>query len=466
MKPFRCAMFCAPILCAFAGCSGLMPNAGGLGVESPSRFAFLPEYALKEAAEHTWWQGLKDPVLDMLVERALVQNLDLEAARARMMEAKAILGTVGVQANLSGTSSIATTLSRGEAGRLSTRTAEFQPLFLYNLFQASRREKDAALMRAVSAEFEQPAVRLGLLLEVVTAYAELRQSEAELLVRHRALRAQEKIVQSLRQRLELGDALSVDLRQAEAGLAASRAVLPSLRAERDIRALRIATLLAEPADRVLTELHSGRGKQPEPDGNIDPGVPAALIKNRPDIRSAEAEYLASIADIGVAEAQLYPSLRISGSIRLAGESSIGVSPSLSVPVLGRNVLRAQTAATQARAQQAHVAWRQSVLNATEEVQIALVQVHQADKQLRLLRESVAANRDAVELARTAFGLGEMKLNELLSVELNSASAEINVTAAKLTYAIAWAQLNVAIGMGWNLPGLAEIGAGSDQVAAQ
>lgn len=439
-------------LVSLLGCDAVGPDFLSPKMAQPSRFVFAPDLALQQAAEHDWWRDLNDPVLNELLDRALSQNLDLESARARIEEAQALLGTVGLNAQVSENISVGASYARGETGTWErTNAAEFRPVFLMNLFGASQREQEAAAAQVVAEEFSRPAVRLGLILEIVRNYMEFRQREAELEVRRKAIVAQAGIVKNLTERLAVGDARTVNLRRAQAELASARAVLPSLQADRDILLLRIATLLAESPSRVLNDAKARQAHQPVPEANIDPGVPAALLKNRPDIRSAEARYAAAIANIGVAEAQLYPSLRVSGTIQVASNSGVSLGPSLSVPILNRGRLKAQTQAARARAEQAEIAWRKAVLTASEEVQTALVLLLHTDQQIRLLEESVAANKEAVRLSRDAFNIGSLMLSEILEAELNSSTASISLTAAKRTYANSWAQLNVALGMGWHPP---------------
>lgn len=439
----------ALFLVALTGCGTVGPDFSARSLAQPSRFAFSLDPAVVEAANEAWWESLRDPVLNDLITRALVQNLDLESARFRLEEAQALLGTVGLQAQVSEDMSVGTTYARGEVGDWQrTNAAQYQPAFVINLFGADQREPESAVAQVEAEEFRRPAIRLAIISEIVRSYNDLRQKEAELEVRRAAIRTQTDIVANLKNRLAVGEAQTVSLRRAEAELASARALIPSVRADRGILAARLATLLAEPVEQILDDVKDRHAKQLVPTQKIDPGIPASLLKNRPDIRSAEASYASAVADIGVAEAQLYPSLRISGSIRIASNSSVSLGPSLSLPVLSRGPLKARAKAARARAEQARITWEKTVLSAGEEVETALVLMSQAERQVQLLKESVAAHDEAARLSRDAFALGSLTVGEILEVELNSSSAKINLTAAKRTYANAWAQLNVAMGMGW------------------
>jgi multidrug efflux system outer membrane protein len=441
----------APLGACFllSACAAVGPEFSRPNVELAHQFAFAPHQGLETAARAAWWQELNDPVLNQLLDKALHQNLDLERSRARIEAARALLGTVGPGAQLSGPVVADATARRVEGlGWQTSSAAEFRPSFIIDLFGGQRRSLEAAQARLASEEYGAAVLRLAVQLELVEAYLDLRFNDALLAERHRSTRNRAQVVDVVRARVAAGESLRVDLRRAEAALATSRARLPGVDAARKRAVLRIATLLAEPAQKVTSLLeHPSRGI-PMPGVGVDPDLPAALLRNRPDIRQAEADLAAAVAEIGISEAQLYPNLRVEGNVRVSSANVVSLGPVLSVPILDRPVRKARLASARARAREAEVIWRQAVLEAVEDVQVALVRLNETNLQQVRLREAVIASRSANRLAEEAFQVGALTLSEILDAEEDVTSARVQLLNAQAAHARSWAQLNVAVGQGW------------------
>lgn len=446
----RLALSCAFLL--VASCDAVGPTFRAPTIDQASRFAFAPQVALQQAADDEWWTALDDPLLDRLMAKAMVQNLDIERARSRVEAARALLATVGENARFEGGVTAQSTASRTEStGWQTTSTGTFRPSFIVDLFGEQKRLDEAAHARANAEEYDRAAVRLAVQLELVDNYLTLRTQESLLVEQKRSIANRARVVHTLKVRVRAGDAILVDLRRAEAELSTTRARVPTLVAARKLAALRIATLLAEPVQSVLPKLEKSKG-QPVPKRGINAGVPAALLRNRPDIRRAEADFAARVAEIGVNQARLYPSLRINGTVQAAADSGVSLGPVLSIPLLDLPVRRARVASARASAAEAQTVWRQTVLSATEEVQAALVRLEEANDRLQRLNDSVRAYKSADRLAREAFDLGSITLSQVLDTEESAASVRSEHIRARQAYALAWAQLHVALGQGWHQNG--------------
>lgn len=441
---------------------GLAGTVGACGVVGPafvqpqmdlaSRFAFSPSAGLRASAQKDWWTALNDPVLDALVARAMAQNVSLEVARLRIEESRALLGTTGLNAQLGGSLTGRAVASKtAETEWVTDRSATLQPSFVIDLFGEAKRNREVLLADVDAAAFEAAAARIAVQLEVVTTYMELRYNEAAIGERRRSIALKSKVLEAVRESTRLGELTRVDLRRAEADVATLRAQIPELETGRELAALRLATLLAEPASDVgRMVLGTGNG-QPMPPGNIDPGVPAELLRNRPDIRAAEAMLMGALAETGVREAQLYPSLQIAGTLSASTVNAIQLGPVLSFPLLDRGLRKARVEAARVAARRAEARWRQTVLDAVEEVQFALVRMEKAEERERALTRAVALYDDAADLTSDALQLGTVTVDDVLTTQDSASSVRLQRTAARLAYATGWAQLNAALGIGW-LPG--------------
>ena len=157
---------------------------------------------------------------------------------------------------------------------------------------------------------------------------------------------------------------------------------------------------------------------------------------------------AATAAIGVQEAQLYPTLRLDGSVSAATVNTVTLGPTLILPLLTRGVRLARRDAARANAVEAEATWRKTVLSAVEEVQTALVRLQQADQQVAALRRAVITYRDTRRLSQEAFELNAVTVLDVLDTEDSLTSTELNLAAARRSFAQSWAQLNVGIGQGW------------------
>ena len=436
------------VVCLLAACGIVGPDFKRPSMPMAGAFAFAPQQALRQAAEDHWWTAYNEPLLNELVNEAMNQNLDLERAVSRIQAARALQGTVGRNAQITGSATAQFPVGNIDAGgRKINPSAGFQPAFIVDLFGGQRRASDAAKAQVASVEFDRAATRLAVQLELVETYLDLRAQGAMLAEQKSSIRTRERIVFVLRARYKEGDTTLIDLRRAEAELATLQANVPSLIAARKLAGLRISTLLATPMQDLLPRLENTKG-QPAPRNGVYAGVPAALLRNRPDIRRAEADFAVAVAEIGVQEAQLYPSLRINGNLRAATVSSVTLGPVLTFPLLDLPARRARVASARARAAEAQTVWRQTVLSAIEEVQVALVSLESTNDRLTRLGESARAYRSAERLVTEAFEIGEATVGQVLDTQENGGSVRADIIRTRSAYGQAWAQLNVAVGQGW------------------
>jgi multidrug efflux system outer membrane protein len=205
----------------------------------------------------------------------------------------------------------------------------------------------------------------------------------------------------------------------------------------------------------ITPLLIKAGPQPTPRHSTRVGIPADLIRNRPDIRSAERNLAAATAQIGVAESQLYPSLTLDGTIGAARTisamtgnlTSWSFGPTLSVPIFNGGALRAQVDIADSVAKQQYFAWKQTVLNAVEEVENAQTGLIRDYQTVAAVRRLVASNEEALSLARESYRGGASTILDVLDAERNVANSRLTLAATIRTLANDYVALNVAVGGG-------------------
>ncbi len=426
-----------------------------------SRFA-------QTAIEAAWWREFGDPVLDDLIARALANDLDLRIAAARVREARAVFRDVSLDR-------LPTVIAGGaydkrkaqqpgfSEQRLETETYDlgFDASWEIDLFGRVRRGVEAARADAEAAEANLHAAQVLVAAEVARNYLELRGAERRYAVAIANLNTQKETVRITRVRYELGRGTELDLASAEATLAATKATLPPLIAVRKAAEHRLAVLLAEQPGTLA--IASGKNAGAIGDSLAEPlavGDPALLMRRRPDIVAAERGLAAATARIGVATAELFPQLSVSGFVGfITGEASQlgeadskawGVTPSLSWAAFDLGSVRARLRATEAQADGALAFYEQTVLRALEETENAFVGYAQNQTRLAALVEQAVASGRAAELARIRYREGAIDFLRLLDTERTLLEAEDAVAIAETDLNTSVVAIYKALGGGWEV----------------
>jgi multidrug efflux system outer membrane protein len=412
--------------------------------------------------EAAWWEQFQDPVLDGLIERALTDDLDLKIAVARVEESRAFLSASrrdrwpGVVAEVSRTESkqqqpLFTT------DRIDTESynAGLATLWELDLFGRVRRGVEAAGAEADAAVADLRDAQVLIAAEVARNYIELRGAQKRLSVARQNLGYQQDTLDLTRVRLELGRGSELDVASAAARLAATEATIPPLEAAEAVAANRLAVLLGERPGALAGEL-TPREIAPHLT-TIAVDSPAALLQRRPDIRAAERALAAATARIGVAKADLFPRLTLSGFIGFVagdagelGESSSrawSLSPVLSWAGFERGTY-ANVVVSEARAQGAFASYELTVLQALEETENAFVTYGSHRDRLESVVEQATASRTAAELARVQYREGALDFLRLLDAERTLLQAEDEVAAAEANLNASVVLIYKALGGGW------------------
>jgi NodT family efflux transporter outer membrane factor (OMF) lipoprotein len=274
-----------------------------------------------------WWRGFSDPMLDSLVDRSLTGSLDLREAAARVREARALRGIVGadqlptVDVNGSAARQHFSQNSFPGVGGGPGQTSDFYQLSFdasweLDVFGRVRRSVESADAEVAAAEESQRDARVVLVSEVARNYAEYRSAQARLAIAGRNVEIQQDTLDIAKDRFHAGLANELQVSQAEALLQTSRSRIPLLSQDLKRAAFRLDILLGQQPGTLGAELESVAPVPPVP-GDVPVGLPAELLRRRPDIRQAERSLAAATARVGVATADLYPRFTLNGSFGFA-----------------------------------------------------------------------------------------------------------------------------------------------------
>lgn len=433
-----------------AGCSAVGPDYAAPKAEASAQFVGGGSSALVDAAQVAWWKSLKEPLLNELIAKGLAQNLDIAASLERIEAARAQLGQTGENAQVTGGIGVQSTRRDAGVGRVRTNAVSGDANFVFDLFGGFRRGVEQAEAGLEQAQFNASTVRLGYLAELTSSYVNARYFQNAAEISRRTVASQNRTLELVRIRLDAGDASQLEVQQARQVLDRSKADLPILRANFEANVFRMATLLAQPAGPLLVQMQRG-ARLPSPNRIGKTGVPADLVRNRPDIRAAERALAAATAGIGVAEAQLYPSLNLRGDIAISSQGTWSFGPAIALPVLNRGVLAARRNAAISQAKQAEIEWRSAVLSATEDVQTSLSLLQGLNGQVAAFRRVTDASTNLVELSRASYENGASPITDVLDAETALSSSRFSLLGARRDLVLAWVELQVATGKGWLAP---------------
>ncbi|HZC68958.1 MAG TPA: efflux transporter outer membrane subunit, partial [Nitrospirales bacterium] len=406
---------------------------------------------------------LRDEELQKLVRIALEENKDLKRAVAAVeeYEARARVARMDFapQLSVTGNAPVANKLGPGIS------IAGFPTPFSYyaqgslswelDFWGRVRRENEAARADLFAQEENRRAVVLQLVSGVAQAYFDLRQLDMQLEIAKRTLLAWEESVRIGRARLRQGLTNKLDVDQFEAERANAAARTADLERQMVQKENEISVLLGRnPAQisrgRVLTE----QVMPPE----VPAGLPSELLQRRPDVLQAEQQLAAATARIGVAKAERFPKITLTGILgvasphlsRMVNPGQFGeVGPSLAGPLFNAQILGFQQQTAEAQARQAVAQYEQTILVAFREVEDALVAVRKTRDQTLAQEEQVTALRSALHLADLRYKGGLANYLDVLIAQRSLFDAELSLTATRRLHLVSIVQLYKALGGGWN-----------------
>jgi NodT family efflux transporter outer membrane factor (OMF) lipoprotein len=421
-----------------------------------------------------WWESLDDAVLTDLIRRAELANLDLRSAVARVREARAqrgiSRGDYFPNITLNGAYSYFKLSENSPAGQLvvgsgeaieadDSWTASADVFWEVDLFGRIRRQNEAAGAQFQASIEDYRDVLVTLYAEVAAAYVDVRTFQARLAFARQNAELQRETVQLTRDRFDAGLVSGLDVSQAETNLASTEAEIPTLETALNSSLNRVAVLLGEQPGTVHEEL-SDDGVIPTPPDEIATGLPAELLRRRPDVRRAERLLAAQTALIGAAKADLFPSFSLTGILELfaptAGDlftsESVGWSlvPGVRWNIFSGGKIRNNIKVQEARTEQLLYFYEQSVLLALEEVENALVAFELEKVRRSRLADAVTAAQQSVDIVRTQYLSGLTDFQRYLDSERALFQQQDLLAASEGQVVRNLIGLNKALGGGWEV----------------
>jgi multidrug efflux system outer membrane protein len=414
-----------------------------------------------------WWRTFNDPVLDALIAEAFAASPTLERAVARVDAAQARLGISGSQS----LPSLDAALSAGRTKRAeSTNPQASEPVTLYqanlkayweiDLWGRIRNEVAAARADLTGASHARDAARLALAAQVAQGYFQLRGLDAQLEIARRTVVSRQESLNIRNKRFLGGMTSELDMRQAEAELAAAEAQVPDL-VEAVARAEASLAILVGMSPARLNATGPDRGKAldtiPVPP-EIPEGLPSDLLNRRPDIQEAEQGLRATQARVAAARTAWFPSIALTGA--LGGESlafadlfkgsalAWNFAGSLAAPLFNGGLTAAQIDLASANERAAAAQYRDSVIRAFADLRSAFVAKRQAATRTVALEQAVRALRRQQRLATLRYDNGFSSYLEVLDAERALFDSELALVDARRAHLVAGVDLYRALGGGW------------------
>jgi NodT family efflux transporter outer membrane factor (OMF) lipoprotein len=478
-KPHHCKPICQRVcsrmvillaagsVLVFAGCAVVGPNYVPVAPKAPSKWQADLQDGLNEASLNPeilaqWWATIKDPQLSSLEQRAVKGNLDLQEARARVREARALRGIS--KAQLFPTADAVGSITRNRdsentgPGKSNTLyAAGFDAGWELDIFGGVRRAVEAAEADLEASQEQLHDVLVSLLAEVALNYLEVRTFQARLAVTEKNIKAQQETYELNDSRNRAGIISELPVQQARYNLENSRSQVPTLQTGLAAAKNRLAVLLGENPGALNDELNE-RKPIPVPPISVAVGVPAETLRHRPDIRRAERNLAARTARIGVATADLYPKFRLLGSIGLESlddedfldwsSRTWRIGPSASWNIFDAGAIRQNIEVQTARQEQALIQYESTVLRALEEVEDILVAYAKVQRRREYLVRATEAARQADLLAKDQFSAGLVDFSNVLITQLSLLSLENDLVQSEGAVASSLVRLYKALGGGW------------------
>jgi NodT family efflux transporter outer membrane factor (OMF) lipoprotein len=451
-------------------------------------------YASSDSVNPQWWTTFNDPTLTQLETQAVAQNLDLQIATQRLLEAEAqaqIAGAVlypslsaaasltrespskeGIFGLFAGAATASTNggsvanggSSSAGGGGIQAAVGAFniyqyglQTQYDLDLWGKNRRNVEAAVAHAKSASESRRAALLNVETAVANNYIQLRGTETLLGITQKNLDAANQLVQLTSERQEAGLTTALDVADAKATAAAIQAQLPTLIATRDALIGQIGLLLGQTPDGLPADLTTAAAVPLTPP-SVPVGLPADLLTRRPDVREALDDLHQATAEIGVAEAAFFPEINLSASASLQALQfnnlnewkalTYGMGPDISLPIFEGGQLHGQLKLNKAEAREDAIAYAKTVLTAFTQVNTALTTYAQEHATLDALNIDVQQSGIALGLAEDQYKQGLSDYLTVLNAQQSYLQAQQNQAESVERLGTDLVALYQALGGGW------------------
>jgi len=423
--------------------------------------ASAPGDAQRQTDNAVWWRSFNDPVLDALVAEAQRQNPGVRVAGLRILESRAQLGIAGsglypqLQQVNGEVLRVGQHQSNGPDSVFTTYGAGLQVAWELDFWGRFRRGIEAADAAYWASVAQYDDVQVLVAAQTASLYATIRSIELRLRIAHENAALQKRSLEITEHLFKSGNESELDVQQARTLYLSTLATIPDLEGSLRQTQNALAVLLARPPG-PLPELAEGREKIPVAELQLIADMPAELLRRRPDVRAAEHLLAAQSAQIGISEAALYPSLTLVGSIGLSATSLSGAPRTLDWalgPTLVWNVfdwgrLKNQVLVQDARFQQFHEQYLDSLLKAARELDDAAIDFARNRAQIDILLGAVKAARRSLDIATIQYREGLVDFQRVLDSQRTLFSQQERLVAIQSGVAQSVIAVYKALGGGW------------------
>ena len=461
-----------------AGCPPVGPAFPPPRVDAPRLWGAEPGRVPSRTStgdiDPRWWDSFHDRRLSALVDRVAGQNLDLRTAAERILQGRAQREVVAAQglprineassydhARLSplGNPAAIVQAKPGAPIEFDVFQNGLNASWELDLFGRVRRQVEAANAETEAAIEDRHGIALSAIAELAQDYLQLRGAQTELAIAERNLVLAEQNSRLVRDRFANGVATTLDMAQARAQQSTIAATVPPLRTEEAALINAIGLLLGEQPRALGAELRP-RAAQPKVPRLVPIGLPATLVRRRPDLRQAEARLHSATAQTGVAVAEFYPDVTLTGSYELQGlrfkdafslyARAFDVGPSVSIPIFRGGQLRGTLRLRESQQREAAITFQRTLLQAWQEVDNALTAYVEAQRRRVQLADAVAQNRAALDAARQRYTEGVIDFLNVNAAQSALLQTENDLAASQTQIATDLVALYRALGGGWQV----------------
>jgi len=451
------------------GCA-VGPNYKRPSINAPETFRGEIEISTNSFASLPWWQVFHDETLQNLIRTALTNNYDLRIAITRVEQARAMAAQA--RAGFFPQINYAATAARGKnvgGGNTPSPTGTIGNVFAadvnasweIDLWGRIRRLNESARAQFLASEEARRDVMISLIAQVAQNYFQLLALDQQLAIARQSTNSFGQSLKIFNQRLQGGVASILETSSAEALMDASAATIPELEQQIALQENQLSVLLGQNPGAILRG-NTSLEKQMPPE--VPSGLPSVLLERRPDIREAEQQLRSANAEVGVAEANFFPQLNLTGlfgevspelsAFTSGGDVAWGVAAGLTGPLFHGGQLRAQYAQARAVRDQFALQYQASVLNAFEEISDALISREKSASAHLQQSRAVESYKVAVKISMERYRMGSADYYEVLQEQQLLFPAENTLVQFQLNQLVAVVQLYRALGGGWQLPATA------------
>jgi multidrug efflux system outer membrane protein len=413
-----------------------------------------------------WWQRWNDPVLVELLAQAQRQNRSIAQSSARITQARAAYRAATSALLPSAAANASDNRSKGGQGELGatgntlerSRSLSLDAAWELDVVGGTRRGREAAAQRALARESDWHDARVSIAAEVAATYVNLRACEVLLGGYRIDVASRAETAQLTKLKVNAGFEAPANAALTDASAAEARARLAQQQANCDLSIKSLAELTALDETLLRAKLMASTAKLPSPTGFAISVIPAAAISQRPDIASAERELMAASNDIGLAMADRFPRVSLTGSIGFSENSGSGYDtrgrtwsygPAISLPIFDMGRRAANVDGARARFEESIAAYQGKTLRAVREVEEALVRLDSAERREKDANMALVGYQQflTAAAARVREGAGSLtELEEARRAVVQAQGVAVGVTLDRL---VGWINLYKAVGGGWS-----------------